>query len=583
MKKKSALEFIKGEWPKKNHAQVVRMDKEEVLVLLFPNCEVSSTTEFEDKTMGRDHFTGMKNLGRMAHFITKNGYYSYFPDTDVWNRYSYDFACYNSRIWGTFEEDGFRKTVFDFARKNFGIETTDPGSIENQLKYKKERRAIENKEKRINAHIREICPPLPAGFTTWAKKQADGSHIKLFQKSNCAGTIERMFTLENGKLTEICLSECDGIGSFWRRWYYGENYGASGRKQSWWDRKTGLINNLPHKYLIYDNLDSLDMEESWKSCVRIMSGIADPSFVINAVDNVPEVEYVIKAGFKRFSAEIVIASDDLARHAIRMLKELPKRQQELVKKYDGGKWLVFILTLCPNLTEQNIKELSKIRGDSKQGRIQSIAEKGLNMNHILTLLKKTGGINEENLLLYRDYLDMAEVKHEDIHDEIIYRNKKWKQYHDKYAEEVNRIREEQRRKDRLAAAKKEARRFSGIKKDYSRNTKHFAWESRGYVMEVPKSYVDIINEGADQHHCVGASDRYMLSMAERKTFILFLRHKDTPDIPYYTIEAKWGGEICQAFSAYDRKPEWDEVNKVLQEWSKEVRKKASIEADLEAV
>lgn len=583
MKKKSALKFLDKPWPKKNHAEIVKIDGEEALILLLPDVQVTDYTDFANYCDGRSGWTEPKNLGKMAHIITKRGYYSYFPDVKEWNAYSYEFAHDNAKVWGGAEEEDFDNTVVKFAAKNFGIHYGDPYDIEWQIRANKKRRTNNNKQKRINAHIRHICPPLPAGFTRWAKAQGDGAYIKLFQKTNCAGenqphiqlpkTIERMFCVDEDRITEFCIAECQGFGMPWERWYYGEHYGSAGRQQEFWDKKTGLINNLPNKYIVYDNFDSLGMPEEWKSCLRIMSGKAEPSYIINAVDNVPELEYVIKGGYCRLARELSEGRDDAARVSIRTLKALGKKQQEMVKKYDGGAWLVSVLFACPYLKEEHIKDLAKIRSSEKMWKINELMETRLNLNHIFTLLKKTdGGLLEATLQTYLDYLDMAQKKGEEISDEIIYRNKRWHHFHDAYVEELNRKKYEEKKKQ-----------FQGIQKDFKRNAKHFAWESKNYVMEVPKSYTDIVDEGTRQHHCVGASDRYMLKMAIRETFILFLRHKDAPDTPYYTIEAKWNGSILQAYSAFDRKPEWDEVNKVLQEWSKEVRKKASIEADLEAV
>ncbi len=52
-----------------------------------------------------------------------------------------------------------------------------------------------------------------------------------------------------------------------------------------------------------------------------------------------------------------------------------------------------------------------------------------------------------------------------------------------------------------------------------------------------------------------------------------MRKKDKKDTPYYTIEAKYDGDILQAYSAYDKKPNWKEVDEVLKMWKSEMRKR----------
>lgn len=92
-----------------------------------------------------------------------------------------------------------------------------------------------------------------------------------------------------------------------------------------------------------------------------------------------------------------------------------------------------------------------------------------------------------------------------------------------------------------------------------------------YLFLVPRSASDIRNEGRLQHHCVGRAG-YIEKMDKRESFIVFLRKTAEPEVPYYTIETD-GTRIIQAYGAYDRKPDWDTVNKLLQKWIREVRKR----------
>ena len=63
----------------------------------------------------------------------------------------------------------------------------------------------------------------------------------------------------------------------------------------------------------------------------------------------------------------------------------------------------------------------------------------------------------------------------------------------------------------------------------------------------------------------------MLRMATRESWIVFLRTKDNPETPYYTIELD-KSRIRQAYSAYDRKPDYEIVEKILNKWMKSVKK-----------
>lgn len=84
-------------------------------------------------------------------------------------------------------------------------------------------------------------------------------------------------------------------------------------------------------------------------------------------------------------------------------------------------------------------------------------------------------------------------------------------------------------------------------------TKHkAAWEfSYGnYTVIVPTKGQDIVEEGQKMHHCVGG---YVNSVVEGNDYIVFIRHKDTPDVPYITCEVYTDGRIGQYYLAYDRR------------------------------
>ncbi len=83
----------------------------------------------------------------------------------------------------------------------------------------------------------------------------------------------------------------------------------------------------------------------------------------------------------------------------------------------------------------------------------------------------------------------------------------------------------QREKDRLMAAAYAERRAK-LEKKYS-------FSMDGYVIRIPESGEEILNEGRQLKHCVGGyANRHM----EGKTTILFMRKENHPDTPWLTIE-----------------------------------------------
>ena len=244
------------------------------------------------------------------------------------------------------------------------------------------------------------------------------------------------------------------------------------------------------------------------------------------------------------------------------LERVGRQKAKRLIAMNANSMMLITLDMCPKATDETLRKIGKIKRDITLGQIAEILGKGINANHFWKLMETTEKEMscQEKITMYRDYLDMAERRGCDIHSEIIYRNKRWRHFHDLYLEEMNRKKDEER-----------AAKFSGICRDLERNRKIFAWQQDDYFVRPAESAEDIIHEGRMQHHCVGASDTYMVKMATRKSWICFLRKKKAPEEPWYTIETD-GEKILQAYAAYDRKPDWKETDEVLQDWMRQVRK-----------
>lgn len=118
----------------------------------------------------------------------------------------------------------------------------------------------------------------------------------------------------------------------------------------------------------------------------------------------------------------------------------------------------------------------------------------------------------------------------------------------KYEKQTNFIREFVETKRTYNLMKEE---IDGAKmqRNYAKHEKAFDFAFGNYVVVVPKTPKDIIKEGVDMHHCVGG---YVDSVVNNDKYIVFVRHKDTPDKCYLTCEVLTDGQIRQYFLAYDR-------------------------------
>ena len=89
-----------------------------------------------------------------------------------------------------------------------------------------------------------------------------------------------------------------------------------------------------------------------------------------------------------------------------------------------------------------------------------------------------------------------------------------------------------------------------LRDNYEKHKTAFEFAYGDYVVVLPQSGQDIVAEGQNMHHCVGT---YVDRVVENSCYIVFIRHKDTPNKCYLTCQVHTNGEIGQYYLAYDRR------------------------------
>lgn len=100
------------------------------------------------------------------------------------------------------------------------------------------------------------------------------------------------------------------------------------------------------------------------------------------------------------------------------------------------------------------------------------------------------------------------------------------------------------------------------------NQKDLIYKKGDYVIILPESTSDIIDEGIQQSHCVAS---YADRVLNNKTLIVFMRHKDELDKSLVTIEVK-DNIIVQA-RRYANKPPLKQEELFIGQWAKEKKLK----------
>lgn len=102
--------------------------------------------------------------------------------------------------------------------------------------------------------------------------------------------------------------------------------------------------------------------------------------------------------------------------------------------------------------------------------------------------------------------------------------------------------------------------------------KGYFYEDDTYMIIPAGKCEELMKEGRELHHCVGASDIYMKKMAAGETWILFLRKKEDLEKAYYTVEINLKTDkIIQFYSEFDRQPDKKVIEKLLNKYTKRLK------------
>ena len=114
--------------------------------------------------------------------------------------------------------------------------------------------------------------------------------------------------------------------------------------------------------------------------------------------------------------------------------------------------------------------------------------------------------------------------------------------------------------------KEVAERYPEIRHVYRGLRNKYLYEDDKYIIRPARSAEEIVMEGRLLHHCVGGN-MYLGRHNKGETYILMLRFKAEPDIPYITVEidAK-NPRILQWYGDKDKKPDKKNMQLWLDTW-----------------
>ena len=183
-----------------------------------------------------------------------------------------------------------------------------------------------------------------------------------------------------------------------------------------------------------------------------------------------------------------------------------------------------------------------------------------------------------SISLYRDYMEACKFLHLDCHDDKIRYPKDFKRWHDIRIEEMDVIRRENNRKQKLLRAKEARARKKQLEKEQRELAENFLkaaekylplagfTEDEHYAIFIARSPAELIKEGNALSHCVGRCG-YDRKMAREETLIFFVRKMEELDKPFVTLEYSIKQKkVLQCYAYNNTKPDDNVIEFVNNKW-----------------
>lgn len=295
-----------------------------------------------------------------------------------------------------------------------------------------------------------------------------------------------------------------------------------------------------------------------------------------------EIEMLLKKGWV-YTARAVAEGSSLYNYKATNIADYLKIKSHRVQEYkkSENREMLQILQMEREkdikMNDTDIQQI--IRQILRQGAGSTLAEikdimKFVKFRKMMNYIEKQEKANEltNTLTFYRDYLNMKNKLEYDMTDDIILFPHNMRDAHDKAVIESNEREADIRKKDVM-------KKFPNIQKKYNRLSRIYSYSEGEYIIRPVKDAAEIIDEGRMQHHCVGSDNTYLKRHDKGKSYILLMRKKESPEMPFITIEIE-GDEIHQWYEAYDKKYTKETTQPYLDKYveylkTKKSKKKAS--------
>lgn len=302
----------------------------------------------------------------------------------------------------------------------------------------------------------------------------------------------------------------------------------------------------------------------------------NPIDYLERYSQTPQIEVLVKMGLTDVVEKLVkcyygIVDDENARRPEQFLGIRKERVKQLIRK-KGDTHLLGVMQMekrqGQNWTDEQVEHLAETNLSGIQ---VEMATRYMTLQKLLNRIEKYSGCEygtecssasariRHTATTYADYLSMRINLGYDLNNTVYQQPQDLEAEHNKMVMETN--------KEEMDKHLKEvAERYPEIRHVYRGLRNKYLYEDDKYIIRPARSAEEIVMEGRLLHHCVGGNT-YLDKHNTGKTYILMLRFKEEPDVPYITVEidAK-NPRILQWYGDKDKKPDEKNMQPWLNTW-----------------
>ncbi|HGW6178696.1 TPA: PcfJ domain-containing protein [Enterococcus faecalis] len=155
---------------------------------------------------------------------------------------------------------------------------------------------------------------------------------------------------------------------------------------------------------------------------------------------------------------------------------------------------------------------------------------------------------------YMDYLHMLEELDTPLNDDTVLYPENLQVAHDNAVNTLNLLKSEIEEKEY---------------EERKKQIKVFEAEIDDLLFLTPHSLQEIVQEGSILHHCVG-SQRYLEQHKQGATTIVFIRKKEEPNLPYFTLEYR-NQQVTQIQGKRNRQEVPEKIKQAVRQWQENLQ------------